>query len=207
MKIALLTSPRTGSTALYDLILKHLDFNSYTLESEPFNYVWRTDSGLEQLDINFFADKTNVFIKTFVGERQIPLTFSNNPKYYWNWFFMYFDKIILLDRTDKLLQSESLLHLSGLNNIQECHKKQYYNYTKIPKHAVEDLIIELSVESEKLFEYSQIGFPLFYYEDIFINKSKRKVVEMFEYIGITLNDSLYKKYILSSELKVRKTLI
>lgn len=207
MKIALLTSPRTGSTTLYALILKHLDFNSYTLESEPFNYVWRTDSGLEQLDINFFANKTNVFIKTFAGKRQIPIRFSNDPKSYWNWFFTYFDKIILLDRTNKLLQSESFAHLIEHNNIQECHKKQYYNYTKMPKHVVENLINELSIESEQLFEYSQIGYPLFYYEDIYINKNKSKVIEMFKYIGITLDDSLYEKYILSSELKVRKTLI
>lgn len=207
MRIVLLTSPRTGSTTLYELIVKHLSFDSYTTESEPFNYYWRHDAGLEKYDIDFFSNKKNVFIKTFVGEGHIPLIFQNNLKSYWDWFFVYFDKIILLDRIDKVSQSESFLYHNKHSNFQGWHKKEYYNLSNFTKHEIDNLVNKLSTESQKLFEYSQIGYPLFYYEDIYIKKNKNKIIEMFEYIGITLDDELYKKYIVSRELKVRRTLI
>lgn len=207
MRIALLTSPRTGSTTLYELIVKHLNFDNYIMESEPFNYYWRHDMALKQYDINFFSDQKNVFIKTFIDEGHIPLIFQNDSKYYWDWFFEYFDKIILLDRSNKFLQSESFLYHNTHSNFKGWHKKGYYNLSNITKPEIENLVNKLSTESQKLFEYSQIGYPLFFYEDIYLKKNKNKLIEMFEYIGITLDDGLYKKYILSSELKVRKTLI
>lgn len=207
MRIALLASPRTGSTSLYDFIANHLSFDNYIMESEPFNYYWRHDVGLKQLDTNFFSNQKNVFIKTFIDEGHIPSIFQSDLKSYWDWFFGYFDKIILLDRIDKVSQSESLLYHNKQSNLKSWHKKEYYNLSNITKLEIEDLVNKLSVESQKLFEYSQIGYPLFFYEDIYLQKNKNKIIEMFEYIGITLDDELYKKYILSSELKVRKTLI
>lgn len=207
MRIALLASPRTGSTSLYDFIANHLSFDNYIMESEPFNYYWRHDAGLEQRDTNFFSNQKNVFIKTFMDEGHIPFMFQNDLKSYWDWFFGYFDKIILLDRIDKISQSESLLYHNKQSNFKSWHKKEYYNLSNITKLEIEDLVNKLTVESQKLFEYSQNGYPIFFYEDIYLQKNKNKIIEMFEYIGITLNDELYKKYILSSELKVRKTLI
>jgi hypothetical protein len=58
-------------------------------------------------------------------------------------------------------------------------------------------------DSEKIHKFSQNGYPIFYFEDIFIKKNKNKLKELFEYIGLTLDDKLYNTHILSDKNIIR----
>lgn len=207
MKIAILGSARTGSTSLYLLIENHLRLlpERYMCISEPFNYDWRNRENLETYDINFFENKKNVFIKTFVTMIP-PLQISQtNYNGYWDWFFNYFDKIILLDRKNKKLQSESYLYHSKKNNQFSWHQKQFYNLDNIKPEELSEIKQNFINESEIIKSHADNGFPLFYFEDIYVNKNKNKVLELFDYIGIKLNNEFYDEFVLSDVYRVRLT--
>lgn len=208
MKLAILTSPRSGSSSLYHLIESHLYFlqEKYTCIYEPFNREWRNKVGLKKYDLDFFEDKKNIFIKTFVSEAAIPESLTNNSASYWSWFFNYFDKVILLDRKNKDLQSESLTYLRNKdNNRKSWQDKQYYDLTKITKKQLEYVKEELLEESKIIHSHIDKGYPIFYFEDIFVKKDKTKILEMFEYIDIELNEKLYNLFVTSDSRKVRIT--
>ena len=134
MRIAVLTNARSGSTSLYNLIESHLINKKYLCVAEPFNFHWRDREGYNNYDVDFFEIQSkNVFIKTFVSKFQIPQAYNDNQNEYWIWFFSYFDKVIILDRRDKILQSESLAYHIKQNNIRAWHKKQHYDLSNISK--------------------------------------------------------------------------
>ena len=47
------------------------------------------------------------------------------------------------------------------------------------------------------------NFPIFYYEDIFLNHNMKVVKKLFEYLGMDLDVEMYNKYVISNELQVR----
>lgn len=203
MRVAILTSARSGSTNLFHLIEQHLISKQYISISEPFNSDWRISAGLKTYDINFFNNKNNILIKTFVTKSQLPNLFLNNEEGYWNWFFNYFDKIILLDRINKDLQSESLVYHLNKNDIYGWQKKQYYDMSNIPMKLIADIKLQLVNDSDIIHLFSKKGYPIFYFEDIYIEKNKSKVQELFEYIDIPLDDILYHTHVLSDRNRVR----
>lgn len=203
MRIAILTSARTGSTSTFRLIEKHIVVNGYKCISEPFNHHWRDKVGLTTYDIPFFEKEKNVFIKTFVSKNQTPKFFEENYENYWNWFFKYFDKVILLDRKDKILQSESLAYHIYKDAHLTWQSKQYYDLSNISLKTLEDTKLHLEIESNIIHSHMDKGYPLFYFEDIYIQKDKAKVIEMFNYIGLELNDSFYEEVVLSDTYKLR----
>lgn len=203
MKIAILTTARSGSTSLYHLIEETLIGKKYVCVSEPFNFYWRNISGLNTYDVDFLENKKNVFVKTFVSKSQIPKKYANNESDYWDWFFDYFDKVIILDRKDKDLQSESLTYHMKMGELANWHKKQYYSFSKIKKEEIDYTKSILIEDSKKKHEFSKMGYPIFYFEDIFIDKNKETVLKLFEYIDLELRDDLYEKYINSDFFKVR----
>lgn len=201
MKIALLTTARTGSTSLFYLLKSHLEKENYICISEPFNDKWRETMHHRKYDHFDFIDKDNIFIKTFVN--QIPNHFVNKNKEYWDWFVTYFDKIILLDRQDKQLQSESLKYHEKQKNPTNWHTKQYYDLSNITEEEINVTKNKLIDDVVLLYKLNNSGYPIFYYEDIFINKDKTKIEEMFNYINIELNDLLYNKHIKSDNGRIR----
>ncbi len=46
---------------------------------------------------------------------------------------------------------------------------------------------------------------MFYFEDIFIKKDKKKIIEIFDYINIELNNFIYNEVVMSDVYKVRLT--
>lgn len=202
MRIAILTTARTGSTCLYHLIENHLP-KSYVCISEPFNNHWRDKINLNTYDIDFFENKSDVFIKTFVSKLQRPKSLLENDSKFWIWFFKYFDKIILLDRLDKDLQSESLTYHLKKNDISSWQKPQKYDLSNISKDEIfttKDILIN---DANLINEFNKIGYPLFYYEDIFLKKDKSIIESMFDYIGLNLNKIQYDMHIMSDFWKIR----
>lgn len=203
MRIAILTSARTGSTTLYHLIEEHLIKKNYTCISEPFNIEWREKINIQTYDVDFFENKENVFIKTFVSKNQKPISLLDNDASYWNWFFNYFEKVILLDRMDKHLQSESLTYHLKANDIHSWQKKQVYDLSNITSDEIEHNKNVLLSESNLIHSFVKHGYPICYYEDIYLDKDKSKISYVFDYIGIELIDTLYEKYINSDVYKIR----
>jgi len=202
MRVAILTSPRSGSTSLFYLLDCHLKKinEKYVNISEPFNSYWRTKRGLKLYDIDDFKDSKFVLIKTFVGKRSIPKFFGSDYESYWKWFFNYFDKIILLDRKNKDLQAESLAyHL--INQKPNWHEKQVYDLNIIPEEKIKSTKEMLIEESNILHNIS--GYPLFYFEDIFVDKNREEMIRMLNYLEIEMDEGIYKEYVVSDLHKVR----
>jgi hypothetical protein len=205
MRVAILTSARSGSTSLYHLIEAHLNRKNHICISEPFNNYWREKINIQTYDIDFFENKKNIFIKTFVSKNQKPVSLLDNEDDYWDWFFNYFEKIILLDRLDKDLQSESLAYHMKVNDIHSWQKRQTYDLSITTLDEIQNSKNVLLNESTMIHEFSKKGFPLYYFEDIFIKKDKTKINDIFEYLNIDLNESIYNDYVYSDAYKIRIT--
>lgn len=201
MRIAILASERTGSTTLYNFLKNHLINSQYHCHCEPFNSVLKDKINRKVYPIEFYNDKNNVLIKTFLNNLHIPPNTIVSD--YWEWFFNYFEKIILLDRRDKNLQSESFSYHESNNDVLSWQRKQFYDMSKIDKLNIENRKKIFTEESKILFEYSKKGYPLFYYEDIFLNKDMSVIKSMVDYINLPLNNDHYKNFILLDTYKVR----
>jgi hypothetical protein len=204
MKIAILTSARTGSTSLFHMIEAHLILKNYICISEPFNNHWRDKANYKSYDIDYFeSNSKNIFIKTFVSKLQKPKIFIDDDAAYWNWFFNYFDKIILLDRIDKVLQSESLSYHMKKDDILSWQSRQFYDLSNIEQNEIDNSKSILINESNLLHSFSQKGYPIYYYEDIYLKKDKSKIDDMFKYLNIDLNEALYDNYVVSDVFRIR----
>jgi hypothetical protein len=201
MRIAVLTSARSGSTSLFYFIKNHLNKDYITI-SEPFNDDWRTHYGYNKFKIDFFKNKSNIFIKTFVSVDQIPLEFIGKEDEYWIWFKQYFDKIILLDRKNKDLQSESLAYLMTKKNNFSWQRKQFYDLNLVTEEQLKHAKNRLLFESEFIHSMSN-EYPLFYFEDIYIKKDKETVKTLLKYLDLELMDIFYNMFIESDEQRVR----
>jgi hypothetical protein len=204
MKLAILTSARTGSTSLFHMIEAHLLAKKYICISEPFNDYWRDRANYKSYDINYFeSNSKNIFIKTFVSRLQKPKWFIHNDSAYWDWFFNYFDKIILLDRIDKVLQSESLSYHMKKDDMLSWQSRQFYDLSNITQDEINNSKDVLINESKLLYSFSEKGYPLYYYEDIYLKKDKSLVESMFNYLDIELNEDLYNRFIYEDSYKIR----
>jgi hypothetical protein len=203
MRSAILASARSGSTSLYHLIEAHLIKFKYNCCSEPFNNYWRDKIKIQTYDIDYFENKQDVFIKTFVSRAQKPKSLLYDEMAYWDWFFGYFEKIIILDRLDKDLQSESLAYHMKLDNIHSWQKKQSYDLSITTLEEINNSKDILLNESNMLHKFSEKGYPLYYFEDIFIKKDKSKIDDIFKYLNIDLNESMYNDYVISDTFRIR----
>lgn len=203
MRVAILTSARSGSTSLYHLIEAHLNKKNHICVSEPFNNYWRDKINIQTYDIDFFQNKENIFIKTFVSKTQKPKSLLDNEDDYWDWFFTYFEKIILLDRMNKDLQSESLAYHMKVDDIHSWQKKQPYDLSITTSEEIYNSKNVLINESNMLHDFSKKGYPLYYFEDIFIKKDKSKIDNIFEYLNIELNELIYNEYVISDAFRIR----
>ena len=143
MRIAILTSARSGSTSLYHIIEKQLLTRKYYCISEPFNKGWREPAGLNTYDIDYFEDKQDIFIKTFVSSGQKPTTFVDDEHGYWKWFFDYFEKVIILD----------YFGLSGTPRTLEDIGSDFNLTKERVRQIKEKALRKLRNESSALFDY------------------------------------------------------
>lgn len=198
MRICILSNPRTGSSSLYGLIERHLPKNYHSV-SEPFNPDYMEIITDKRNHIDIIETSNNVFFKHICY--QYPTKYESKELWY-EWLFTHFDKIILLDRKDRISQSESFVYHESKNNTN-WHINTYYDLSDIDESKINDRIDMLSKDGELLIEKSK-DYPLFYYEDIFIKKDIEKINQIFEYLEINPIQKHIDYYIFSESKKVRR---
>lgn len=198
MKICILTTGRSGSTSLYNLLQKHLPSNYYCC-LEPFN------PGMsEHFDVNVnqklvIESEENVLIKTLIGQTQKNFDIEDVHV----WLFKNFDKIILLDRLDKQLQVESFSYQSYKNN-GSWHEKKKYQMETVPKDVIDLNTMGVKYSTNKINELSKIyNKKIYYYEDIFLDNNIETINEIFNLINITPNKELLNFWVISDKKVAR----
>jgi hypothetical protein len=205
MKILLLGTPRSGSTSLVKLINSHINLPNYKMVIEPFNNSLYFDGNNT---IETLLQYENILVKNLflIGNDEYPKESFKSVVEYLNWCYSYFDKIAILDRKDKIAQSESfainetLMREKGIG----WHTPKIYDLDSIDKSYLETMIDRYTESSEILHTISsKQKFPIFYYEDIFLEKSRKYIEYLFSYLDMKLNESNYEEYILSPYRRVR----
>lgn len=204
MRILILATPRSGSTSLVRLLNSHITISNYKMLIEPFN------SQLNEYtpNIESIFSIENLLIKNLflVGNDEYPIDSFRSVYEYFEWCYKFFDKIILLDRKDKVAQSESFAVNETLMRERGVgwHTPKIYDIEKIEPSYIETMINRYAESSDILHSISnQHNFPLFYYEDIFVEHNKSYIEDLFKYLDIELNDTHYEEYVLSAYRRVR----
>lgn len=198
MKICIISTGRAGSTSLYNLIKNHLTKDYYTI-TEPFNEKINRVNEINPNQLDFISKHENVLIKTITNQKPLDKT----EEFIEEWFFSFFDKIILLDRIDKKSQIESFAYLTYSNN-KFWHTKQVYKISTVPLDVINEWDQRLIYSKKTITEYSEkYNKKIYYYEDIFVNKNIEIIKEMFDYLKIEMNIKLVEEWIFSDEKKVR----
>lgn len=201
MKICIYAQARSGSTSLYRLIREHLDM-VYESYDEPFN-----DAAIKEFetkDLLFLNDlkyKNNVLIKTLhytkpngVGENE-----------FFEKLIKAFDVVIVLIRVDILSQTESYLY-KLLSNTSDWHEQEYYDMSIISEEQLKDKLLDYSISNRDIIQTCQRNnIKIFTYEDLYINKNKKNIKEIFNSLKLELNDELYTEWILNKNKKERIT--
>lgn len=204
MRILILGTPRSGSTSLTKLIDAHINLDGYKMLIEPFNL--ELDGYISNIDsivpIKHLLIK-NLFL---IGNNEYPIDSFENVYEYFKWCYSFFDKIIILDRKDKIAQSESFTINETLMRERgiDWHTPKIYDVEKIEISYLNDMIDRYTKSSEILHNITiENNLPIFYYEDIFLEKSRKHIEDLFSYLDINLDESNYKEYILSPHRRVR----
>jgi hypothetical protein len=204
MKILILGTPRSGSTSLVRLIDSHMNLFNYRMFIEPFNQL--LDNEIDSIEPLLEYD--NILVKNLflLGNDEYPKESFNSVFEYLNWCYFYFDKIIILDRRDKIAQSESFTvnETSMRERGIGWHTPKIYDLDSIDKLYLETMIDRYTKSSEILHTISsKQNFPMFYYEDIFLEKSRKHIEDLFSYLDMKMDESNYVEWILSPYRRVR----
>ena len=198
MKICIVSIGRTGSSSLYKAIYKHLPEDYYCI-SEPFNNTFIRRTKIEENQFDYICNQKNVFIKTSVDHKPK----DKSIDFMHEWIFNFFDKIILLDRIDKISVVESYAYLV-YSKSKKWHHKQFYDMSKIPPEFIKEWEIRVENYKKTINELSiKYDKKIYYYEDIFLDKNVEIINEIFNYIEIKPNFKIIENDILSDNNKVR----
>ena len=210
MKILILGTPRSGSTSLVKFIDSHIKLSNYQMVIEPFNRALykNKEYDKDRDTILYFTKYDNVLVKSLflLGHKEYPIKSFNDIYEYLNWCYSYFDKIIILDRKDKLAQSESFAvnETSMRERGVGWHTPKIYDVDTIEPSYIKTMIDRYTKSSEILHSISsKQKFPMFYYEDIFLEKSRKHIEELFRYLDMEMVESNYMEWILSPYRRVR----
>ena len=208
MKIAIVCNGRSGSTSLISYINCCLlaENKKYKLFFEPFNFI-NPDRDDKHKTIDKIVNQENLVLKTFIDNDNFPYESFQNVDEYWNWFYSFFDKVIVLERKNKRLQAESLVYHIRLSKNRTIsphwHVPKYYDLNETDENSILGLEKHLESESLVLKSISDKGYPLFYYEDIFVNKDIEIIKALNEYCEIEYNEKCIDEWINSPYKKVR----
>ena len=209
MRIAIVCNGRCGSTSLFQyinncLLIQHKKYNTFF---EPFNFKNKSIISDKHFKIDEIVNKKNVLLKTFIDIEYYPYESFENSNDYWDWFYSFFDKIIILERKNKRLQSESFVYHIKLSKNRTVAPgwfiPKYYDLTEDDESDVIELTKYLESQSLVLQSISERGYPLFYYEDIFVDKNQEIINRLNEYCEIEYNQSCIDKWINSPYNKIR----
>jgi hypothetical protein len=172
---------------------------------EPFNNSLYFDGNNT---IETLLQYENILVKNLflVGNDEYPKESFDNVYDYFNWCYSYFDKIIILDRKDKVAQSESFAINETMFREKGIgwHTQKIYDLSKVEISYIRNMIDTYTKSSEILEKIShEKSYPIFYYEDIFINHNIEILKELMEYVDMELDMKIYSEYVLSPYRKVR----
>lgn len=199
MRICILANPRTGSSSLYTLLENHLP-KTYHCVSEPFNSYYMESISDMRNHHQLIQNGDDILLKHIYY--QLPPNYENMDEWL-SWLFTNFDKIILLDRRDRIAQAESFVYHQN-KNLPSWHIKQFYNMDGINPKQIQNRINFLNKDGECLIKLSE-KFPIFFYEDIFVNKDMDIIHSLFKYLEITPIEKYIQQFIISDNNKVRIT--
>lgn len=205
MRVLILGTPRSGSTSLVRLVNSHINLPNYKMVIEPFNNSLYFDGNNT---IETLLQYENILVKNLflIGNDEYPKDSFIDVFEYLNWCYTYFDKIIVLDRRNRIAQSESFVINETMWREKGIgwHTKKIYDLDRIDKSYLETMIDRYTKSSKILNDIAYTNnFPIFYYEDIFLNHNMKVVKKLFEYLGMDLDVEMYNKYVISNELQVR----
>lgn len=196
MRICILANPRTGSTSVYGLIKDHLPY-SYHCVSEPYNIEYMasiSDTTNHHVEIQ---NKSEVLLKHIIY--QTPPNY--NVDSWLGWISTHFDKVILLDRKNRVEQAESFEFHSS-KNLRNWHIRRVYRMDEVDPLRIENRIKSLESDAKLLTKYFN-NYPMFYYEDIFVEKNREVINLLFQYLNIEPNEKFIQHHIISNTKKVR----
>jgi len=198
MKICIYAQARSGSTSLYKLISNHFG-DAYIKYDEPFNSFSNKKLGLDDVSVADMFNTDNIIIKTLHYNTICELSEKEMPDF----LFKHFDKIIFLIREDTISQSESYLYRTN-SNAYNWHTPEKYDLSIISENSLNEKNKNYTDSNQFLISYcNQIGFPIYTYEDIFIKKNINPINQIFNYLGIELDYSLYNEWVLNPLKKER----
>ena len=205
MKICLLATPRSGSKSLMALLQSVFwNLNYYSI-SEPFNYDHHSFIGSDTHDFYTRILKyERVIIKTLAYQK--PNNYENIEDWYKD-LFNIFDKVIILDRKDKKKQAESYAFWKskGYKEYGRWHIPSLYDLSNINENQFIETESFLISQSNTLQNLSQLyNKPLYFYEDIFLEKNQEIINNIFHYIEMERDEYNINKYLISNDLKVRQ---
>jgi len=210
MRVLILGTPRSGSTSLVKFIDSHIKLSNYQMFIEPFNQNLypNKEYDIDRDTILYFTKYNNILVKSLflLEHEEYPIKSFNSIYEYLDWCYSYFDKIIILDRKDKLAQSESFVvnETSMRERGVGWHTPKIYDVDKIEPSYIKTMIDRYTESSEILHSISsKQKFPMFYYEDIFLEKSRKHIEELFRYLDMEMDESNYMEWILSPYRRVR----
>jgi LPS sulfotransferase NodH len=210
MKILILGTPRSGSTSLVKFIDSHIKSSNYKMFIEPYNQTLyeKREYDQDRDTILLLTKFDNILVKNLflLGHEEYPIKSFNDIYKYLEWCYSYFDKIIILDRRDKLAQSESFTVNETVFREKGIgwHIQKIYDLDKIDKSYLNNMIDRYTESSNILKSISTINnFPIFYYEDIFLEHNIEVINNLLDYLEIELDIEKYNEFILSEYRKVR----
>jgi LPS sulfotransferase NodH len=210
MKILLLATPRSGSSTLVKFIDSHIKLSNYKMFIEPFNKNLHANRKYdEDIDSILYLTKfDNILVKNLflLGHKEYPIKSFNDIYKYLEWCYSYFDKIIILDRRDKLAQSESFTVNETVFREKGIgwHIQKIYDLDKIDKSYLNNMIDRYTKSSLILKEiYSINNFPIFYYEDIFLDYNIEVIHNLLKYLEIDFDIQNYNTFINNKNRRVR----
>jgi hypothetical protein len=173
---------------------------------EPFNPQWTLYYNNQGIDFNYidpFVQYDRVLCKTIYGYSQYPVrSFGLLEKAFTEWMSTYFDKVVVLDRRDKQAQAESLI--VNQDSDLDWHEPKIYNVSKISGKRLEDQINYIIQTSEAMRQVAEDkSWPVFYYEDLYVDHNMDEINRMFDYIGIVMDEAKVYDFIISDKRRVR----
>jgi hypothetical protein len=119
-----------------------------------------------------------------------------------NWMDRFFERVIVLDRRNKRLQAESLL--VNIDSKTGWDIPKVYEVDKIDARRIEKETNAFRHFSEKMkLIVEEKSWPIFYYEDLYVDHNMKEIKRMFDYLEIAMDDKKIYDFIISDKRKVR----
>ena len=198
MRILILCVPRSGSTTMFKSFRNALD--GFSCYNEP----WYIGKDTELIDVD---SHPNLLIKSLIyqqpnlserkDEESIPYQFIDSFQFY-EYLIPKFDKVILLDRIDKLSAAESYHNATSTNNWYD----KWESVNGIVNPQMVGMFISLSSKIKKISD--RFDLKIWNYEELFYEQNESAIISFVEEVGIDINDidSFLKYYDSKNKLRM-----